>query len=155
MKDKRTILIAFLLASYYACAGADIMPPVTVIYSHTPDDGTPITKVIPWEDGLDMGKAIATAGGYSSPPYRGISLIRDGDTTPVSPKSILKGESKYVSIKCKDSAVYQAVKQKLIDQQKIFELYHFALADLGKSSSDARLYYLCDDDVNAITFCFV
>jgi len=93
MKDKRTILIAFLLASYYACAGADIMPPVTVIYSHTPDDGTPITKVIPWEDGLDMGKAIATAGGYSSPPYRGIPLIRDGDTTPVSPKSILKGES--------------------------------------------------------------
>ena len=69
--------------------------------------------------------------------------------------SILKGETKYVSIKCKDSAVYQSVKQKLIDQQKIFELYHFALADLGKSSSEARLYYLCDDDINAITFCFV
>ena len=94
MKDKRIIFIAFLLASYYACAGADIMPPVTVIYRHTTGDGiTPITKVIPWEDGLDMGKTIATAGGYSSPPHRGISLIRNGDATPVSPKSILEGET--------------------------------------------------------------
>ena len=94
MENMRTLLIAFLLASSYACAGADITPPVTVIYSHTTADGiTPITTVIPWENGLDIGKAIATAGGYSSPPYREISLIRDGDSRPVSPKSILEGEA--------------------------------------------------------------
>ena len=86
--------MAILLASYYVCAAADTPPPVTVIFSQTTPDGViSTTKVIPWKSGLDIGKAIATAGGYSTPPFRKIFLMRDGDTTPVSKKSIIEGDT--------------------------------------------------------------
>ena len=95
MKLSRIQLIILLLLPLHTIfAGTDTPPPVTVVYSHTSaDTGEPISVSIPWESGLEMGKAIATAGGFSSPPYREIFLLRGSDTTPVSPKSITEGEA--------------------------------------------------------------
>ena len=88
------LIFLLLLPLHSIYAGTDTQPPVTVIYSQTSSDtGAPISVAIPWESGLEMGKAIATAGGFSSPPYREIFLLRGGDTTPVSPKSITEGET--------------------------------------------------------------
>ena len=88
------LIFLLLLPLHSIYAGTDTPPAVTVVYSHTSaDTGEPISVSIPWESGLEMGKAIATAGGFSSPPYREIFLLRGSDTTPVTPKSITEGEA--------------------------------------------------------------
>jgi protein involved in polysaccharide export with SLBB domain len=93
MKLSRIKLIFLLLLPLHSIyAGADTQPFVTVIYEIT-SAGTQAPKIeaIQWESGLDLGKAIATAGGFSRPPFREIYLIRDGTTTHIQRESILEG----------------------------------------------------------------
>jgi len=42
------------------------------------------TMAIPWHDKLTFSHAIAAAGGYSTPPYRYLYLIRNGKITLIN-----------------------------------------------------------------------
>jgi hypothetical protein len=88
-------LMILLLPLHALYAVEDAPPPITVTYSHSDtaaDAPTPV--VIPWESGLEIGKAIATAGGFSNPPNREIYLIRNGTSTRI-PLKIIEDETPF------------------------------------------------------------
>ena len=72
--------------------------PVTVWYEATlveTSDGqkTQKSEIIPWTEAITITHAIASAGGYSTPPHRYIYLVRDGQTTLLpDPRQVIKPE---------------------------------------------------------------
>ena len=78
------ILLCLPLAS--GAAEAETNAPVVVWYEDTyvtKADGMRMQKVetIPWAEDLTVIRAIAAAGGYSTPPVRATYLVRDGRST--------------------------------------------------------------------------
>lgn len=99
MKITRVMFAIVFAALLLSCAApASTNAPVAVWYeaSYTvAADGQRIQKVvsIPWAPGLTALGAITSAGGYSTPPYRCICLVREGRSTLLpDPRQIKRQE---------------------------------------------------------------
>ena len=80
-------LIILLLPLHTLYADEGTPPPVTVFFSYSDAyiNHTNRTKTVtvPWENGLEMRRVIAAAGGFSNPPHREVYLIRNGISTRI------------------------------------------------------------------------
>ena len=99
MKTIRTMFAILLGVPLMSCASSQVgNAPVTVWYESAyvvTADGRRVqkTEAIPWTVGITITRAIASAGGYATPPHRYICIIRDGRNTLLpDPRQIVKPE---------------------------------------------------------------